>query len=98
MFLKIFAVQTKHVYVITFILSMCSRTHFNIKVWEGGFPFCHFQKNHFWHRGVLMESGEEEDVSFVRFLETSGNDFDLENLESEPPEPSWCAVTSAGNG
>ena len=35
-----FAVQTKHVFCMTtFILIMCSLTHFNIKVWVGGFPF-----------------------------------------------------------
>ena len=34
-----FAVQTKHVVVTTSILIMCSLTHFNIKVWVGGFPF-----------------------------------------------------------
>ena len=38
--LKNFAVQTKHVFLwITCILIMCFRTHFNIKVWVGGFPF-----------------------------------------------------------
>ena len=38
--LKNFAVQTKHGFCMTtFILIMCSLTHFNIKVWVGGFPF-----------------------------------------------------------
>ena len=45
-----------------------------------------------------METGEEDEDHFVRRLENSRNEFDLEDLESEPPEPSWCAVTSAGSG
>ena len=32
-------------FLITCILIMCFRTHFNIKVWVGGFPFvCHLWK------------------------------------------------------
>ena len=39
-----------------------------------------------------------DEESFARFVESSGNEFELEHLESEPPEPSWCAGTSAGTG
>ena len=45
-----------------------------------------------------MEIGEMDEESFVRFVERSGNEFELEHLASEPSEPSWCAGTSAGTG
>ena len=83
---------------ITYILIMCPLTHFNIKVWVEGFPFCHLWKIPLLALGIVMEYGEE-DESFTRFLQNLDSGLEIgENLESEPPEPSWCAGTSAGDG
>ena len=42
--------------------------HFNIKVRAGGFPYVNLWKSYFWHWGLLMESGELDEGSFLQFL------------------------------
>ena len=57
-----------------------------------------FVENSTFGIGDLMENGEEVE-SFTKFLQDLDSGLEIgENLESEPPEPSWCAGTSAGDG